>query len=694
MTFASPKPILRSAAEAFRPPKRVRVSEGAASTLILRQPGGYSGPWSPTETPYMVEPMDMLASRRHETVVFVGPARTGKTLGLLDGWFAHCVAHDPGDLLIVQMTQEKAREYSKIRIDRAIRHSPELKRRMSMRGHDDNTHDKLTKSGMWIKIGWPSATQLASSDYRYVALTDYDRMPDNVDGEGAPYVLAVKRTQTFLSRGMCMVESSPGREYEDPNWKPSTPHEAPPASGAMGIYNRSDRRRWYWPCPDCGEFFEAAPGLSLFASLPSEDELLDIVRGVDLSKLAREHANICCPHCGSLIGTEHKHAMNAAGRWVSDGMSIVDGELVGESVQSSIAGYWLGGVAAAYQHWHSIILRYLQGLREYALSGSDLTLKTTINTDQAMPYLPRALKEGTSGRISERAEDLPRFYVPEWARFLVASVDVQAGKRSGFVVQVHAVGPDMEQAIIDRYNIDASSEDGRRCDPGGYPEDWDALTDRVVNSTYRMHDGRELRVFAVGVDTGGEAGVSDNASAWYQRLRRAGLSSRVYLLKGEANTRNQFVVRRPAKDSRGRKIPGVFVYSINVDEFKNRVSASMRRASPGPTYMHIPSWLPQSVIEEFSSEYRQKNGKWKKFRESAPNEGFDLWVYVLAVCYEIGPANMERTFPWHDPPDWARPLDAGNSQVMTRDERREMKAAPRPTRKRRSSGLGGDDWVL
>ena len=690
MKFASPLPLQHAAAEAFRPPKRVRVSEGAAAALVLRQPGGYSGPWSASETPYMVEPMDMLASRRHETVVFVGPARTGKTLGLLDGWFAHTVVHDPGDLLIVQMTQEKAREFSKIRIDRAIRHSPELKRRMSSRGHDDNTHDKLTKSGMWIKIGWPSATQLASSDYRYVALTDYDRMPDNVDGEGAPYVLAVKRTQTFLSRGMCMVESSPGREYEDPNWKASTPHEAPPASGILGIYNRSDRRRWYWPCPDCSEHFEAMPGIGLFAGLPSEDELLDIVRGADLSKLARQHAKVCCPHCGSLIGPEHKHTMNAAGLWVPDGMTVADGELAGESVQSSIAGYWLGGAAAAYQRWDSIVLRYLQGLREYVLSGSDLTLKTTINTDQGLPYLPRYLKEGDADAALGRREDMPRFYVPAWARFLIASIDVQAGRRAGFVVQVHAVGPDLEQAIVDRYHLTASAEEGRVIDPAGYPEDWDLLTDKVVNATYRLEDGRELRVLATGVDTGGEAGVSTQAYAWYQRLRAASLSDRVRLLKGASNRLRRPVQSAKGRDARGRQLPWLRLYEFDTHTFKDQIAASIRRATPGPAYMHFPSWLPSAFFDELKSEVRGRDGKWRKIREAAPNEALDLWGMVLAVCYILGPADNQKAFNWDAPPSWALPLSLSNSQLATKEERRVMKVR----RRTHSSGLGREGWEL
>jgi phage terminase large subunit GpA-like protein len=374
---------------AFTPPKRVSVSQGAAESLYIKQPGGYTGPWSADETPYMVEPMDELASRSKEAVVFVGPARTGKTLGLLDGWMARNVTCDPGDMLIVQMTQDKARDYSKTRVDRAIRYSPALRERMSASGHDDNTHDKMFRNGMWLKIGWPTVTQLSSSDYRYVGLTDYDRMPDDVDGEGEPFGLALKRTQTFMSRGMCMVESSPGREITDPNWRALTPHEAPPCAGVLGIYNRSDRRRFYWPCPECREFFEAAPGLGLFG-LPSEDELLEIVRTADIERIATEHARVICPHCGSMIGPSAKHAMNKAGRWVADGQHITAaGVIVGEAVTSTIAGFWLGGVAATYQSWRSLISRYLLGLRDFVLTGPSCRFKTRSTRIKGSRTYPR-----------------------------------------------------------------------------------------------------------------------------------------------------------------------------------------------------------------------------------------------------------------------------------------------------------------
>ena len=686
MSFASCQPIIQAASHAFIPPRRVTVSDGANATLMIRQPGGYSGPWSPTEAPYMVEPMDMLASRTHEAVCFVGPARSGKTMGLLDGWLGHAVVNDPGDMLIVQMTQEKAREYSKVRIDRAIRYSPEIRTRMSHRAADDNTHDKLTKHGMWIKIGWPSATQLASSDYRYVAITDYDRMPDDIGGEGAGFVLGVKRTQTFLSRGMCMVESSPGREYDDPHWKPQSPHEAPPTSGVLGIYNRSDRRRWYWRCFDCREYFEAAPGLKLFATLPPERDLLDEVRTADLGNLAAAHALVCCPHCGSQFPHERKHQLNdpSTARWVADGQTIEDGEVVGDYPKSSIAGYWLGGVAAAYQKWDSLLLRYLQGLREYALSGSDLTLKTTINTDQAMPYLPRHLADEVQDQAETRAEDIERYHVPDWARFLLAAVDVQGGQKGRFVVQVHAIGKHMESAIIDRYDITQSTRGPNvRIDPASFVEDWNELTERVVKSTYRTSHDFELRILHTVVDYGGEAGVSVQARDWYRRVRLQGFGKRVSLSKGDGQLK-EMAQRTYARNQHGKKMGDVPLLLFSSDRFKDQVAAAMRRSDPGPTYMHFPKWLPQWFYDELRAEVRNPKGRWEKIR--ARNEALDCWCMIWALAYILGPADPRRTFNWEAPPAWAKPLP-DNSERISADDRREIQATrapdpPKPTRRR------------
>ncbi|HHL2713352.1 TPA: phage terminase large subunit family protein, partial [Yersinia enterocolitica] len=142
---------------------------------------------------------------------------------------------DPADFLLVQMTEEKAREHSKKRLSRTFRVSPEVAKRLSTNPNDNNVHDIIFRAGNYLKIGWPSINILSSSDYRFVALTDYDRWVEDIGGEGDGFTLASKRTTTFMSSGMTLVESSPGRDIRDTKWRRTSPHEAPPATGILSL---------------------------------------------------------------------------------------------------------------------------------------------------------------------------------------------------------------------------------------------------------------------------------------------------------------------------------------------------------------------------------------------------------------------------------------------------------------------------
>ncbi|WP_051975375.1 phage terminase large subunit family protein [Cupriavidus necator] len=660
---------------AFRPPKRVSVSEGAAQNLIIKQTGGPATPWSPDETPYMVEPMNMLASRRHEALAFVGPARTGKTAALLLGWMAHAVVNDPGDMLFVQMSQDKAREFSKTDIDRALRHSPSLAEMKSGASQDDTVHDKQFKHGMWLKIGWPTVSNLSGSTYRYVAFTDLDRMPDDIGGEGAPFPLGLKRTTTFMSRGMALAESSPGRDLTDPNWQPATPHEAPPTNGILGLYNGSDRRRWYWKCPDCREWFEAEPGMGLF-HLPPLDQLGQMVREDSLDLLADQYNRIICSHCGAMHAPKLKPMLNRCGLWLPEGVRLtIDDDPVGEAVVAPTAGYWVGGVAAAFQSWKSLLLRYFTALRQYELSGDEEPLKNTVNVDQGMPYMSRLLAEAARNSAdpsSRKEDDLQRYVIPDEARCVMASVDVQGGANARFVVQAHAIGPHMEQWLIDRYSITESARPGvgeefAPIDPASYAEDWDLLTERVVRATYRTSiEGKELQIKLAIVDSGGEDGVTDKAYDWYRRIRIQGYASRVMLVKG-ASTKTAPIIRESLVGGKKGKEGDIPLYMLNPNLLKDAVSTGLKRQKAGAGYIHLPSWLSPAFYDEmFRSEVRLPNGVWKQVRKR--NEAFDLAGYIRAGCLRL---SLDKLKDWDKAPPWARPL-AENSDLITREDRREM----------------------
>ncbi|HFP2501618.1 TPA: phage terminase large subunit family protein, partial [Escherichia coli] len=634
----------------LRAPRRMRVADAVAQYMRVPMGAGNSVPWDPLVAPYVIEPMNCLASREYDAVIFVGPARTGKTIGLIDGWVIYNVICDPADMLIIQMTEEKAREHSKKRLARTFRVSPEVVSRLSPNKNDNNVYDRTFLAGNYLKIGWPSVNIMSSSDYKCVALTDYDRFPEDIDGEGDAFSLASKRTTTFMSSGMTLVESSPGRDVKDVKWRRTSPHEAPPTTGILSLYNRGDRRRWYWPCPHCGEYFQPCG---------------DVVAGFrDIADpvLASEAAYIQCPSCSGRILPEQKRELNGRGVWLRDGESInADGSRYGDPRRSRIASFWMEGPAAAYQTLSQLVYKLLTAEQEYETTGSEETLKTVINTDWGLPYLPRAsMEQRKSELLEQRAEPVPSRSVPDGVNFLVATVDVQAGRHRRFVVQVTGYGSRGERWIIDRYNITQSlrgDSDGesQRIDPASYPEDWDVLLTDVFHKSWPLASdpSQQMRLMAMAVDSGGEDGVTDNAYKFWRRCRRDGLGKRIYLFKGDSIRRAKLISRTfPDNTGRtGRRAQAagdVPLWLLQTDALKDRVNNALWRDSPGPGYVHFPDWLGSWFYDELTYEERSSDGKWSKPGRGA-NEAFDLMVYAEALVILHGYEKIR----WPDAPEWA-----------------------------------------
>ncbi|AUK17381.1 DNA packaging protein [Escherichia coli] len=634
----------------LRAPRRMRVADAVAQYMRVPMGAGNSVPWDPLVAPYVIEPMNCLASREYDAVIFVGPARTGKTIGLIDGWVIYNVICDPADMLIIQMTEEKAREHSKKRLARTFRVSPEVVSRLSPNKNDNNVYDRTFLAGNYLKIGWPSVNIMSSSDYKCVALTDYDRFPEDIDGEGDAFSLASKRTTTFMSSGMTLVESSPGRDVKDVKWRRTSPHEAPPTTGILSLYNRGDRRRWYWPCPHCGEYFQPCG---------------DVVAGFrDIADpvLASEAAYIQCPSCSGRILPEQKRELNGRGVWLRDGESInADGSRYGDPRRSRIASFWMEGPAAAYQTLSQLVYKLLTAEQEYETTGSEETLRAVINTDWGLPYLPRAsMEQRKSELLEQRAEPVPSRSVPDGVNFLVATVDVQAGRHRRFVVQVTGYGSRGERWIIDRYNITQSlrgDSDGesQRIDPASYPEDWDVLLTDVFHKSWPLASdpSQQMRLMAMAVDSGGEDGVTDNAYKFWRRCRRDGLGKRIYLFKGDSIRRAKLITRTfPDNTGRtGRRAQAagdVPLWLLQTDALKDRVNNALWRDSPGPGYVHFPDWLGSWFYDELTYEERSSDGKWSKPGRGA-NEAFDLMVYAEALVILHGYEKIR----WPDAPEWA-----------------------------------------
>ncbi len=680
----SGRDVLRPVAEIVRPPRRVSPVESCENKLRNDR-----DTWHVATTPYLAEPLNELASRVYQGIVFGGPARTGKTFGLALGSINYVVTVSPADILAIYMSQDTARDFSRLEVDRAIQHTPELAARLSPRARDDNTYDKFFRSGIALKIGWPASTQLRGKTIKYVLLMDYDGGNSiDVDGRGSLWGQAFKRIQTYLSRGKCIAESSPGVEYADADWQPSTPHEVPPAKGIAEIYNSGTRARWYWRCLHCGEHFESKPGIDVF-NVPPFEEIAETVLASDLMMLAESFARVPCPHCGGLHEPSDKAALNRVhsdgdrilgATWLHEGEQLVDGRLEGERLRRNIASYWLGGAAAAYQDWVSLMYRYLAGVQKFVTTGDETGLKESSHDDQAWPYLPRSVgKRRSAEGLKARRETWPQGRIPADVRFLTAAVDVQANR---FVVHVMGWGVDLESWLVDRFSITASdrpeADKFAAVDPAAYVEDWHPLLEQVIEREYQFEGADvRLRPRLVFCDSGGKEGVTDKAYEFWRQIKRQGLGTRFMLVKGVGNL-NAPRVQQTYPDARARKdrVAGrgdVPVWLLNVNVLKDGVDGDLKRDQVGPKFVHIPDWIDDAYFDEIRAETRGAKG-WER-KGNKPNEAFDLHTYNRAACIVL----RAEAINWGRPPKWAQSLD---DRIDAEREARE--ADKQPPKKRRS----------
>ena len=651
--FASAEAVLRDALPTLKPQRRVDVPDWAQSSRRLSMPT-YQGPWSNGFAPYMVEPARQITSRRYGAVVFAGPARTVKSEHLILNTIGHGVDCKPRDMMVVCQTQDSAKAFSERKLGPMLRANPQIAaKQMTGRGAD-NIHEKKFLGGMNLQIRWPVIGYFSQNEFFTVLLTDRDRMPDDVDGEGDPFMLARKRVQHAGSLGMVVSESSPGRLIERDDWEPATPHEAPPCAGILAEYNMGTRGQFYWECPSCHERFRP-----LFSSLGYDKRQTD-------GETART-VYMACPH-GCVIGPDRKNELNAGGIWLhesNDGQRLVE---IGDPDirDTDVVSYWCEGPVAAMQSWEQLVLRYLQGKAQFDERGDETALKATITLDQGRPYLPTVRQVGDGlgiDALKALSERRNLGVAPEGTRFLTVQVDVQGNR---FVVSVEAWGRDLEHWLIDRFDIGeppagapgagmtAEGKPRRVIDPPRYSEDWAALRPLFEKSYPVAGSGYSLLPRALIVDSGGAAGVTVNAYRFLRAMRKVGLGHRVYIAKGQGGINRQRAVYATPEKVLGtvtKRTSDIRIVQVGTDPLKDEVALALTRKEPGPGAYHLPDELSDAVFAEFCAEVRTDSG-WEPRKSGLRNESLDLAVYAKALAIVLKAEKIN----WDRAPAWATPV--------------------------------------
>lgn len=670
----------------LQPPESITVSEWAERGVFdrarqaqgLEQVGGMNvqlaGSWSRfdnTTAPYMVEPMNMTQSRKHKGLVFVGSAQCGKTASLIINIIGYNAVVTGMDTMVVEKSSAAATDFAVRRVDPTVSNTPALKGQLLKVRHSDNQKRKQFKNGMLLTLAHPSKNELAGKPIGCVIETDYDRMDDDIDGEGSAFDLGMKRTQTFQSHAMTVAESSPSRPVQNPK-KILEPHEAPDCTGILALYNRGDRRLWYWPCPHCDEFFTPSFDLMDWDQKNAEKPTLG-------HKDRGETARMVCPTNGCIIAPTERHGMQQWGYWRA-----------GPGRRTSIASYWLDGTAAAFTTWPELVEEYLNAQKEFDDTGSETALTKFYNTSLGRPYVPRAQEAAlTPEAMLARAEptvarpgEVPKLMrddppeVPPDVRMLVQDIDVQ---KNHWVVQTHGIRPGSpcDIVVVDRYSIYMSKrldEDGNPYGvrPHQHQEDWDLLVNDVILRQYPLSDGsgRVMQPKLTLCDAGGYAetdnrtsgsgGVSEKAFAFQRDMQRRGLAGRFHLTRGSGRRTDTLSwIDKPNAQNRGNGptswIRGdVPVLYMNANQGKDITAARLEVMQPGAGRIVFPDWLPSWWFGELCAEYYEPGKGWKN-PKGRRNEAWDcLYQCIVATLSPL--LSLDRV-SWDNPPAWLLPWD-------------------------------------
>jgi len=631
MQFARPKiqgfkpaaDLMAGASILLRWPEVVSTSEAAARHRTLENPGGgYSGPWQNERAPFAVRPMDCLSSGDFRIVAVMGPSQVVKS-EIANNWLLQSVIYDQADFMWLQTDRDMMRAYVQKRINPMIRLTPELRKRLLPERSADNTFMKMFQ-GATVFFVWPVAGHLQSHPVSRFVIDDYDRVKQDIDGQGDPKSLLEARQTTFEGSEVGYIASSP---------------VLGPKAGIEALVSDGTDETFRVPCGHCGEYF--APDL--------ETQLRFNVDGTP--EEAKDSAHIVCPVNGCVIEPQEKPAMLAAGVWAGPEQKVTpDGKVKGKARETSIASFRLDGLIG-FSSWGRLAELFRSAQLTFERRQDEDPLRTFINTRAGKNYTSRVegLEPIEADDLAGRRDDYRLAEVPAGVEVLTAAVDVQCDR---FEIMVKGWGPDFESWIVDRFAVKQLADGRTDINPALNPEHWLALLERVIWARYPVAGSEDvMAVLTTSIDTGGIGGVSQNAQSFWKAARNHKVpSSSITLIKGGNNPNS--ILLPPSTplelDRKGRpKKSGPYLWVPNVNQIKDIIHVRLHRAEPGPGYIHIPADLDVSYIAELVAEV--KEGRfWVKV--GGPNETLDLEVYNIVAIFRMLGVNCDLS----KIPTWAR----------------------------------------
>lgn len=574
------RPWAQALFKRLKPRPVLSVSEWADKyRTIPRGTSPEPGQWRTSRVPYLKEILDSFSDRDCQYIVFQAASQIAKTEALLTvmGYFAD---QDPAPQLVIQPTLDMCEGFSKERVEPMFKESKGLRGKLedgqegrgASRKSSNTIRMKHYPGGYIAFAGANSPAGLASRPIRVCLFDEVDRYPEAAGIEGDPLKLGIQRTVNFYNRKIGIVST-------------------PTISGVSKIedwYERSDKRKFYVPCPFCGK-----KQILTWSQIKWHDS--------DPSTAA-----YVCKHCDGRIEDKHKDKMLSGGEWITE-------------AESEIRGFHLSSLYSPWIKFSTLAAEWVQIHKERNKKG----LMEFINLKLGEPWIEDT-DDIDLGYLEKRRE----YYnavLPEGVLCLTASVDVQDDRLEAYVV---GWGIGKETWAID-YKIFVG-------DPG-LNQVWNDVDNYLLRS-FRFADESAINISCTCIDSGGH--FTDEVYIFCKQRE----TRRIFAIKGKGGS-GVPLVGKPSRNNRKQ----VALFSLGVDTGKDLVYSRLKIEHEGPGYCHFPrdinTGFGQEYFKGLLSERRViefKNGMkrtvWKKVYER--NEPLDLAVYATAA-FEILNPNLE-----------------------------------------------------
>lgn len=593
----------------FEPPPDISPLEWANNYRYLsRKSSARPGKYNSSLTPWIPGILEAAYDRRVFEIVGMKSAQVAWTDGVMNNLIGHNIHLRPKNMIVLFPKSADAKGYSKKKLKPMIEVTPVLRERInitSSRGQDNTTEYKEFDGGFLQLVGSNSTGNVKSDPVPHVYIEEPDDCNVNVGDQGDSIALVRERTKTFDNR-LVLFGGTP---------------KVKGLSRVEEGYNKSDRRKFYIPCHDCGESH-----VLNWENVKWDEAEHDVseIYGTALW----ETAFYVCPHCGSKWDDGQKNRNVKKGEWIA------------EAEFKGIAGFYINELYSPFDasRLKYLAKKYLEAkYNERCGDNKDIIVFT--NSTLGLPYEYGSSKIGPDDLRALADESYTELVCPARGLFITVGVDVQHDR---LAIVMLAWGRNGEVWTIYWGEIYAQGSTTNEKDPV-----WNEL-DQIVFSPIRHQSGVALHAKAISIDSS-DGHTNDAVYDWVWSRKPKYRRFSIRAIKGSSSQKDVEIFS-PGKmidyhKKKGKKTKadskGVELYMVGTNKAKDWIFNRLKNLVDGIGQFGFYKGIRDDYFDQMLGEVKapHKNNKYREVWQQKAGRAIEAWDCTV---YAVHAARGER----------------------------------------------------